>query len=130
MSGDIFNLLPALYRIRDGQLAAQMTLLTPVEVAEQAALAAMTPPLSADDAARLAELNAKAARGPLESLLMVIGEHIEAVSYDLERLYDDQFIETCAPWVIPYIGDLIGYQSVRGIAPAIDNPRAEVAQTI
>ena len=33
---------------------------------------------------------------------------------DLDQLYDDQFIETCAPWVIPYIGDLIGYQSVEG----------------
>ena len=49
---------------------------------------------------------------------------------DLDQLYDDQFIETCAPWVIPYIGDLIGYQSVKGIAPAIDNPRSEVADTI
>jgi hypothetical protein len=130
MSGDIFHLLPALYRIRDGQLAAQMNLLTPVEVAEQAALATLTPPLSADDAARLAELNAKAARGPLESLLMVIGEQIEAVSYDLERLYDDQFIETCAPWVIPYIGDLIGYQTINGVSAAVDDPRAEVANTI
>ena len=25
---------------------------------------------------------------------------------NLEQLYDDQFIETCAPWVAPYIGDL------------------------
>ena len=49
---------------------------------------------------------------------------------DLDQLYDDQFIETCAPWVIPYIGDLIGYQSVKGIAPAVDDPRAEVAETI
>ena len=49
---------------------------------------------------------------------------------DLDQLYDDQFIETCAHWVIPYIGDLIGYQSVKGIAPAIDNPRSEVAETI
>ncbi len=101
-----------------------------MEVAEQAALAGLTPPLSADDAARLAELNAKAARGPLELLLMVIGEQIEAVSYDLDRLYDDQFIETCAPWVIPYIGDLIGYQTINGVSAAVDDPRAEVANTI
>jgi hypothetical protein len=32
--------------------------------------------------------------------------------------------------VIPYIGDLIGYQSVNGIAPAVASPRAEVAHTI
>ena len=61
---------------------------------------------------------------------MVIGEQVEAVSYDLDRLYDDQFIETCAPWVIPYIGDLIGYQSIEGVAAAVDDPRAEVADTI
>ena len=61
---------------------------------------------------------------------MVIDEQVAIVADDLTQLYEDQFIETCAPWVIPYIGDLIGYQSVQGIAPAIDNPRAEVAQTI
>jgi hypothetical protein len=59
-----------------------------------------------------------------------VAEQLAVVADDIIQLYDDQFIETCAPWVIPYIGDLIGYQSVRGIAPAIDNPRAEVAETI
>ena len=48
----------------------------------------------------------------------------------IDQLYDDQFIETCAPWVIFYIADLIGYQSVKGIAPVISNPRSEVADTI
>jgi hypothetical protein len=66
----------------------------------------------------------------LQSLLMLIGEQIAAVAYDIDQLYDDQFIETCATWVIPYIGDLIGYQSIKGIASAVDNPRAEVAETI
>ena len=130
MSLDLFQLFPAVYRIRDAQLAAAKPLLTLAEAAEQAALTALTPPLSADDQARLDELNAKASRGPLQSVLMVIGEQIEAVSYDLDRLYDDQFIETCAPWVIPYIGDLIGYQSIEGVAAAVDDPRAEVADTI
>lgn len=130
MSLDLFQLLPAVYRIRDAQLAAANPLLTAAEAAEQAALQALTPPLDTDDQARLDELDAKASRGPLQSLLMVIGEQIEAVSYDLERLYDDQFIETCAPWVIPYIGDLIGYRSIKGVAAAVDDPRAEVANTI
>jgi hypothetical protein len=49
---------------------------------------------------------------------------------DLAQRYDDQFIETCAPWVIPYIGDLIGYRQVNGIAPAVASPRAEVAETV
>jgi hypothetical protein len=96
VSSDLFALLPAVYRLRDAQIAQSQGL----------------------------------AQGPLESLLMVIDEQVAIVADDLTQLYEDQFIETCAQWVIPYIGDLIGYQSVRGIAPAIDNPRAEVAQTI
>ena len=90
----------------------------------------MLPPLSIDQQLRLDELTAKSARGPLQSLLLVIQEQLAILAEDLDQLYDDQFIETCAQWVIPYIGDLIGYQSVKGIAPAIDNPRAEVAETI
>jgi hypothetical protein len=68
--------------------------------------------------------------GPLQSLLRLIAEQVAAVEEDLDQLYDNQFIETCAPWVIPYIGDLIGYQAVRGVAPAVASPRAEVAHTI
>ena len=130
MSFDLFNLLPAVYRIRDAQIAQSLTLLTPAEQAEVAALQLLPTPLPPDRQAQLDELLAKASRGPLQSLMMLVQEQIAAVAYDLDQLYDDQFIETCAQWVIPYIGDLIGYQSVKGIAAAIDNPRAEVAETI
>jgi hypothetical protein len=129
MSVDLFQLLPAIYRIRDAEIAAARPLLTAAEQADLAKLRAKGG-LSADEQRQLDELTAKAARGPLQSLLMVIGEQIEAVAYDLDRLYDDQFIETCATWVIPYIGDLIGYQPIRGGASGVDIPRAEVAQTI
>src|SRR5215831_17817420 len=127
MSFDLFNLLPAVYRSRDIELAQSQTLLTPAELAE---LATLVPPLSIDQQLRLEELTAKSTRGPLHSLLLVIQEQLAILDDDLDQLYDDQFIETCARWVIPYIGDLIGYQSVKGIAPAVDNPRSEVAETI
>jgi hypothetical protein len=130
MSFDLFNLLPAVYRIRDAQIAESQPLLTPAEAAQLAALQALTPPLSSDQQAQLAQLTANASTGPLQSLLLVIQEQLAILAEDLDQLYDDQFIETCASWVIPYIGDLIGYQSVQGIAPAIDNPRSEVAETI
>jgi hypothetical protein len=130
MSFDLFNLLPAVYRIRDAQIAQSLPLLTPAEHATLASLQALTPPLTSDQKALLTQLKAKASCGPLQSLLMVIQEQLAILAEDLDQLYDDQFIETCAPWVIPYIGDLIGYQSVKGIAPAIDNPRSEVAETI
>jgi len=131
---DLFSLLPAVYRIRDMQLAQSLPLLTGQEQATLAQLRLLTlpgmPPLAPDQQALLNELNAKASRGPLQSLLLVLQEQVGIVANDLDQLYDDQFIETCAPWVIPYIGDLIGYQPVNGIAPTIDNPRSEVANTI
>jgi hypothetical protein len=132
MTIDLFQLAPAFYRLRDGQVAQSMTLLTPAEQTELATLQAKqkTTTLSSDELAELNNLLAKAARGPMQSLLMVIGEQLEAFSADLDQLYADQFIETCAPWVIPYIGDLIGFQPIHGIAPAVDDPRAEVGQMI
>ena len=130
MTLDLFSLLPAVYRTRDIELAQSQALLTPAETTELNALKALVPPLSIDQQLRLAELTAKSTRGPLHSLLLLIQEQLAVMAEDLDQLYDDQFIETCAPWVIPYIGDLIGYQSVKGIAPAIDNRRSDVAETI
>jgi hypothetical protein len=92
----LFDLLPALYRLRDSQLAQ----------------------------------TSGQSMGPLQSLLMLVDEQLALIAENLNQLYDDQFIETCANWVIPYIGDLIGYQSINGIASAVDSPRAEVASTI
>src|SRR5258706_9592421 len=67
---------------------------------------------------------------PLKALLSVIAEQVAVVEENLAQLYDDQFIETCADWVIPYIGDLIGYRSLYKLAPKVSSPRAEVANTI
>lgn len=133
MSFQLFDLLPAVYRVRDAAIAQSLKLLTPAEQTTLAALQLLqrsSALLSSGQQAQLNELLDKASRGPLQSLLMLVEEQIAAVEYDIEQLYDDQFIETCAPWVVPYIGDLIGYRSVKGIAPAIDNPRSEVANTI
>ena len=130
---NLFQLLPAVYRMRDAQIASAQTLLTPAQQSQLTALLqmqALQQTLSSDQVAELQQLQTLAARGPLESLLLIVSEQLNVLAYDVDQLYDDQFIETCAQWVIPYIGDLIGYQSVTGIAPAIDNPRAEVAETI
>lgn len=56
--------------------------------------------------------------GPLRALLAVIAEQADIVESSLEQLYDDWFIETCADWAVPYIGDLVGYQMLRGYAEA------------
>ena len=67
---------------------------------------------------------------PLKALLSVIAEQAAILEENLEQLYDDQFIETCAEWVVPYIGDLIGYRALHGVVPKVNSPRAEVAHTI
>jgi hypothetical protein len=67
--------------------------------------------------------------GQLRALFGVLAAQSDIVEQNLRQLYDDQFIETCAPWVIPYIGDLIGYNSVYEIA-AVTDSRAEIANTI
>jgi hypothetical protein len=64
---------------------------------------------------------------PLGSLLEVIGEQAGLVKRNIDDLLDDFFIETCADWVIPYIGDLVGNTILPG---RIRRPRADVAKTI
>jgi hypothetical protein len=85
----LYNLLPAVYRLRDAERAE-----------------------------------------PLRALLAVIAEQVDALEENLAQLYDDEFIETCTEWVVPYIGDLIGYRALNGVVPTISSPRAEVAHTI
>ena len=120
-SPSLFDLLPALHKLRDAGLA-------PLTLAEAAELRALTASPAANPI-RLAELQPRA-RGPLQSILMLLDEQLAVLADDLDQLYDDQFIETCAPWVIPYLGDLIGYQPVHGVAPTAASPRAEVAHTV
>jgi len=80
---------------------------------------------------------------PLRALLRVIGEQVDVVEDDITQLYSDWFIETCADWVVPYIGDLIGYRPVHEAGLSGDPrtaearlrnswliPRREVANTI
>ena len=68
--------------------------------------------------------------GQLQALFAVMAAQSAIVEDNVNQLYDDQFIETCAPWVIPYIADLIGYNSIYEIAVAGPGRRAEVANTI
>jgi hypothetical protein len=71
----------------------------------------------------------------LRALLGVIEEVFETLETDMEGLYDDWFIETCAEWVVPYLGDLLGARPLK--APAVDREgdvayslRAYVANTL
>ena len=67
---------------------------------------------------------------PLQALMAVIAAQGDILEENIRQLYDDEFIETCAPWVIPYIGDLVGSNTIYEINGAVSGRRAEVANTI
>jgi uncharacterized repeat protein (TIGR01451 family) len=80
---------------------------------------------------------------PLKALLQIVAEQVDVVENDVERLYENWFIETCEDWVVPYIGDLIGYRIVQDVGDPGDGtherqrrlhrilvPRREVANTL
>jgi hypothetical protein len=79
-------------------------------------------------------------REPLRGLLAVLSEQVDVVASGIEQLYDDWFIETCAHWAVPYIGDLVGYRALRGYGDAGGasgfgvahrlSPRRDVAATV
>jgi hypothetical protein len=94
----LYNLLPAIYRIKD---------------AEQGE--------------------------PLRALLNVIAEQVNIVEEDIVQLYENWFIETAQDWAVPYIADLIGYESVAEAGEPSSSgaeinrvlvPRREVANTL
>jgi hypothetical protein len=80
---------------------------------------------------------------PLRALVQVIAEQVDVVQDDMRQLYENWFIETCQDWVVPYLGDLIGYEIVHtagepGDAATLAGrqhnriliPRRDVANTI
>lgn len=80
---------------------------------------------------------------PLRALLQIISEQVNLVEDDIYQLYQNWFIETCEDWVVPYLGEIIGYEPVHEAGePSIGAtrqdqlrnkfliPRREVANTI
>jgi Phage tail protein (Tail_P2_I) len=130
----LYELLPAVYRLRDIELAARLpeslTAAENAELQELQSLFASGSPLTEPQFKRLEELQDKRRRGPLKALLAVIAEQVAVLEEDLARAYDDLFIETCAEWVVPYIGDLIGARGLFVFPNAQFSQRALVADEI
>ncbi|WP_246752899.1 hypothetical protein [Sinorhizobium sp. BG8] len=75
--------------------------------------------------------------GPLKALLNVIQQASDDIEDDIRQLHANAFIETCEPWVVPYIGELIGNErlasteaeatpnAARDIFPDLRGPRLE-----
>jgi len=64
---------------------------------------------------------------PLEDLFEVLGGQAEVLENEIQRLYDNWFIETCDEWAVPYLGDLLGVRPTSGQQVST---RAEVANTL
>jgi hypothetical protein len=64
----------------------------------------------------------------LRSLVEVLGEQAAIVRRSSDRLWEDQFIDFCDDWAVPYLGDLVGTRMVS----AFDRRgrRIDVAKTI
>jgi hypothetical protein len=77
---------------------------------------------------------------PLKALLQVIAEQVNLLEDDITQLYENEFIETAEDWVVPYIGDLVGYRPLAGTgspaggagcgAARVLVPRREIANLI
>jgi hypothetical protein len=68
------------------------------------------------------------ASGPLRELINRIGAQAAVVRQSIDRLGENQSIETCDDWVIPYIGDLVATRLVSCMDAAAQ--RIDVAKTI
>ena len=45
---------------------------------------------------------------PLEALLRIVQGQADLVEADIRQLWENFFVETAEPWVVPYLGDLVG----------------------
>jgi hypothetical protein len=68
------------------------------------------------------------APGPLQELVNRIGAQAAELRRNTDRLWENQSIETCDDWVIPYIGDLVATRLVSCLDAAAQ--RIDVAKTI
>ncbi len=67
---------------------------------------------------------------PLRALLRVIERELELVEDDIDRLYDNWYVETCDEWIVPYHGDLHGVRGLLPIEAGMFSQRRFVANTL
>jgi hypothetical protein len=56
-------------------------------------------------------------KGPLRELVERIGVQAAIVRRSIDQMWDDQSIETCDGWAIPYIAELVGANLVAALNP-------------
>jgi hypothetical protein len=77
---------------------------------------------------RAADTETLDGNGPLRELLNRIGASMAVVRRSIDRLWEDQSIETCDAWVIPYIAQLLATNLVTSMDER--GQRLDVANTI
>ncbi len=71
------------------------------------------------------------AGGTLQALFALMEREGDVVEDDIHRLAETWFIETCPPWAIPYIGQLLDARALHDLGPESGfSPRAWVGNTI
>lgn len=68
--------------------------------------------------------------GQLQALVQVMADEIDVMRQDIDRLYDNWFIETCDEWVTTYIGDLLAATGLYPGKNGVFSLRAYVANTL
>ena len=66
--------------------------------------------------------------GPLREMVNRIGAQAAVLRRSIDRLWEDQSIETCDDWVIPYIADLLATNLVAGLDAR--GQRLDTAKTV
>jgi hypothetical protein len=64
----------------------------------------------------------------LRSIVKILAQQASIARRSIDRLWDDQFIEVCDDWAIPYLGDLVGARLVHELNRR--GRRVDVARTI
>jgi hypothetical protein len=64
----------------------------------------------------------------LRSMVIILARQAAIARRSMDRLWDDDFIELCDDWAIPYIGDLVGTRLVHELNRR--GRRVDVARTI
>jgi hypothetical protein len=77
---------------------------------------------------RSEDTDAYGTNGPLREMVNRIGAQAAILRRSIDRLWEDQSIETCDDWVIPYIADLLATNLVASLDAR--GQRLDVAKTI
>lgn len=77
---------------------------------------------------RASDSNDLEKEGPLRELVERLAEQIAWMRRGIERTWENQSIETCEDWLIPYLGDLLACDLVAGLDAR--GQRLDVAKTI